>query len=307
MRYWQWMQKHSKRNWISGELVIRQINRRTSFKGIFTSNLHFLGRKNWPRKSAAHQTRMHKPPFACHRCLSSFLPHRILQTWVSNLQWREGILYCLALFFSTMNLIYGHYWAKLGLLSLTQSSAHRPTHSRSLCCMFWSCRHRWPKRPPRSFASQQCIDCRSLRLTHLTTQFLMQRGKRPKVKVYPVWSELMAPAPFKGEARCLAAICSKHPLRGKPKIRPPFTARGQDDLRDQRQAMGVLLSGSIKAAKEDRKELEMVPVPQYYPPVALTQTLPLGAEPLSHLTTLQKPSIPTSMVPWHGAARRPAR
>lgn len=71
--------------------------------------------------------------------------------------------------------------------------------------------------------------------------------------------------------------------------------------------MGVLLSGSIKAAKEDRKELEMVPVPQYYPPVALTQTLPLGAEPLSHLTTLQKPSIPTSMVPWHGAARRPAR
>lgn len=40
-----------------------------------------------------------------------------------------------------------------------------------------------------------------------------------------------------------------------------------------------------------------------YPPEAVAQTLPLWAESLSHLTTLQKASVPTVLVPWRGAAR----
>ena len=55
---------------------------------------------------------------------------------------------------------------------------------------------------------------------------------------------------------------------------------------------------SIRAAKRDRKELEVVPGLPYYPLVALTQTLSLWAELLSRWTALQRASIPTSLVPW---------
>lgn len=50
------MQKHSKWNWISGELVSRQIDTSTGLKGMFTSDFNFLGCKNGPRDCARGHT-----------------------------------------------------------------------------------------------------------------------------------------------------------------------------------------------------------------------------------------------------------
>lgn len=94
--------------------------------------------------------------------------------------------------FSSMNLTYG--------LNLTQSRAHLPAHSgvggRGLTCV-WKQSAQGHKRHPWSFASNPRMDYRSLRFTHLTTQFLMQGVKRLKVKVFPIWLAMIGPPPFK--------------------------------------------------------------------------------------------------------------
>lgn len=63
----------------------------------------------------------------------------------------------------------------------------------------------------------------------------------------------------------------------------------------------MLLSGLQSETGKDWRRSLYIPTLPNYQPEALTQTLSLW-EPLSHLTTLQKASIPTSMVPWPGAA-----
>ena len=59
-------------------------------------------------------------------------------------------------------------------------------------------------------------------------------GGRPKVETDPDWNGQYQPHPRAG-ARCLAAVSSKHPVRGKPKTRPAFQARSQADPGDQAQ------------------------------------------------------------------------
>ena len=99
---------------------------------------------------------------------------RTLQSWGSSLHRREGIWCCSALLVPTMNVIYRHSWAHLSswvsaTAELTVCSL-RPGTSVVLFKAV-STDHRWGRRHPRSPASKQLKDCRSLRITHLTTQF----------------------------------------------------------------------------------------------------------------------------------------
>lgn len=95
--------------------------------------------------------------------------------------------------FSSVNLTYG--------LNLTQSRLTFPLTpgaggGGALTCVRKQSAQ-GHKRHPWSFASNPRMDCRRLRFTHLTTQFLMQGVKRLKVKVFPMWLAMIGPPPFK--------------------------------------------------------------------------------------------------------------
>ena len=144
------MQKHSKWNWISGELIIRQIDMRTFLRGIFTSKFYFMlfFRMQNPSKETCGSIRTHERTFAGYLGLFSLLCQAPRSRVSSLCGGRNFISFGFA--FSSVNLTCG--------LNFAQSRAHLPTHSGGLQHVFGSIRH-GARETPVIFASNPHMEC----------------------------------------------------------------------------------------------------------------------------------------------------
>lgn len=103
----------------------------------------------------------------------------------ASIHWREGILHGPALCLFPCEL---HWRALRNKAQLAESHPKQCSRSQSsqeaLPCALNVCvlyvDTDGTKRHPWFLPSKRCVDCRSLRISHLTTRFLMQGGKSPR-------------------------------------------------------------------------------------------------------------------------------